>query len=217
MRTTFQAVPATRPAPIFPSRYKCNVTSYEIDIGNSQTAISVDIAQLRRDLCRALEHELVASAVLSVSVVDNSRIHELNRRHLQHDFPTDVISFPLDWFSETADSPASGPTGRSAGAGIEGEIVISAEFAAESAVRCGWPVQCELTLYAVHGMLHICGYDDLSPDEKAVMRAREISILSALGLEPRYPDDLRRPDDCDDEPPGASPAGVPPQLPEDRS
>ncbi|MEZ6061306.1 MAG: rRNA maturation RNase YbeY [Planctomycetaceae bacterium] len=182
------------------------MTTYELDISVSRTSVPVDVRQLQQDLERALHQEQVARAVLSVSIVDNAAIHELNRRHLQHDFPTDVISFALDWSADDRDSPGNGPAERSAGASIEGEIVVSAEFAAESAERCGWSVQNELTLYVVHGMLHLCGYDDLSGSEKSVMRAREISILTALGLEPRYPDDPRLaiPGD-DDEPPGPAP------------
>ena len=44
-----------------------------------------------------------------------------------------------------------------------------------------WPVQSELTLYVIHGMLHICGYDDLTDDERVLMRSREAAILTALG------------------------------------
>lgn len=141
--------------------------------------------------------EEVASAVISISIVDTATMRKLNNQHLQHDYPTDVISFQLNWEHPNHDAPPARPTGRSAGAKVEGEIVVCADFAAEMAPQCGWEPQSELTLYAIHGMLHICGYDDLTPSEKAIMRSREIAVLSGIGMNPEYPDDV------DDEPPGS--------------
>ena len=142
-------------------------------------------------------------AVLSVTLVDNPTMHRLNREHLQHDYPTDVISFPLEWMcgNESCEDRIGYLDGRAKGALIEGEIVVSVDYAEEMARRCGWTTQNELTLYAVHGMLHICGYDDLTTDEKQVMRSREKAILGHLGIEVTYPDDATF---DDDEPPGTS-------------
>ena len=72
---------------------------------------------------------------------------------------------------------------------IEGEIIASAEMAAEMASSGQWTAMNELTLYVIHGLLHICGYDDLSPAEQAIMRTRERATLNSLGLNPVYPDD----------------------------
>ena len=163
---------------------------FEIDISDSTKSNDIDLQKLSGAIEFALRTEDVASAVLSVSVVDNATIHRLNREHLQHDYPTDVISFQLDWNSETAETPSVAKAGRSRQAAIEGEVVASVEYAREMASRCGWSVQDELTLYVIHGMLHICGYDDLSAGEKEIMRARERCILSRLGLSPWYPDDV---------------------------
>jgi probable rRNA maturation factor len=130
--------------------------------------------------------EQVAAAVLSISIVDNAAIHSLNRDHLQHDYPTDVISFQLD-FSKDDDQLSELPA---AGASIEGEIIACAEMAASMAADGQWSVQDELTLYVIHGLLHICGYDDLNPDDKDVMRSRERTILSSLGLTAVYSEDV---------------------------
>ena len=62
-------------------------------------------------------------------------------------------------------------------------------MAAEMASSGQWTASNELTLYVVHGLLHICGYDDLTPAEKQIMRGRERAVLHALGLQPVYPDD----------------------------
>lgn len=163
--------------------------SFEIDISSSQNTLSIDVRELTRAIERALQIEQVASAVLSVSVVDNQAIHRINREHLQHDFPTDVISFQLH-FAGNGDALHESPSElRAVGAMIEGEIIASAEMAAEMAAAGQWTPMNELTLYVIHGLLHICGYDDLSAEERAIMRARERAILNALGLNPVYPDD----------------------------
>lgn len=174
--------------------------SFEIDISCPSDLDGVDPRGLKTAIMHALSEEQVAGAILSLSIVDNATIHRLNRQHLQHDYPTDVISFPLDWVSPHFSTPPVRKDQRSAGATIEGEIVVSWEYAAKMAPRCGWQTQDELTLYAIHGMLHICGYDDLSPAEKEVMRSRERCILGGMGLVPVYPGDS----ESDMEPPGAS-------------
>ena len=186
------------------------MTNCEIDIHVAWTDQPIDVDNLRAALQHALAEEQVGSAILSVTIVDNESIHAVNQDHLQHDFPTDVISFALEWTHPEHTEPGSGAVDRSVGAAIEGEILVGGEYAAADSHDAGWPLQSELTLYVVHGMLHICGYDDLSPHEKQIMRSREKSILSGLGLTPEYPDD---------EPPGitSSANDREPSLPEDRA
>lgn len=187
---------------------------HEIDISNRQTAIPVDVDALHAAILTALELEQVESAVLSVSVVSNEEIHVLNRDHLDHDYPTDVISFQLDYsedpafdFDDDSDeidedsdsdaiedqddqsSSASSTDLRAAGAMIEGEVIASAEMAESMAADGRWSTQDELTLYVVHGLLHICGYDDLTDEEKQIMRSRERAIMAALGLKAIYAED----------------------------
>jgi len=165
--------------------------SYELDIVAGPSASEIDLQQLEHALVQVLEVEAVAEAVLSITLTDNKTIHQLNQHYLQHDFATDVISFPLDWRHPQREFPDNGPARRSEGARIEGEIVASVELARSMADRFGWSVQSELTLYVIHGMLHICGYDDLDPAERSTMRCRESAILTGLGLRPageRTPD-----------------------------
>ena len=173
--------------------------SYEIDIANRQTSISVDSSPLQLAVEAGLQLEGIQQAVLSVTIVDNATIHQLNRQHLQHDYPTDVISFQLG--CETA---ADGSA-----IAVEGEIVVSAEYAAESAARLDWSPLEELTLYVVHGLLHICGYDDHETDDQARMRDRERAILTALGLTPVYPDQPPFAEAADSTRPSASTTGAP--------
>ena len=197
-------------------------SAFEIDISNRQSALAFDENRVQAAVFRALAIEQVASAVLSISIVDNSAIHKINRDHLQHDYPTDVISFQLDFVSAVdlqcddevenddedlldeddseddaeIDDDSVDVTdcemlteGRAAGAAIEGEIIASAEMAVSMATDGEWSAEAELILYIVHGLLHICGYDDLTPEEKCIMRARERAILSELGLTAIYAED----------------------------
>lgn len=174
---------------------------YEIDISCSHPTYQLDRSHLLKTLRHGLHVECVRNAVLSVTVVDSLTMHRLNREHLQHDYPTDVISFQLEWTSGDgrAATPSQLPTGRSANADIEGEVVVNADIAGEIAEQCGWSTKDELTLYAVHGMLHICGYDDQTGDERKIMRAREKAVLLGIGLTPQYHGPHRA---DDDEPPG---------------
>ena len=191
---------------------------FEIDICNSQQILPIADNELRQALVTGLQIEGVQSAVLSVSIVDNAAIHVLNREHLQHDYPTDVISFQLDFYVQDPENhadcgndfdsddvaevdPVRTPTRdrpdhsipeesrRAVGASIEGEIIASAEMAAEMAKDGGWTPLAELKLYLIHGMLHICGYDDLSAEEQGLMRSRERIIMAELGLKAIYTED----------------------------
>jgi probable rRNA maturation factor len=93
-------------------------------------------------------------------------MHELNRRHLDHDYPTDVLSFTLE----------------DDGKHLEGEVVISADTAEVEAAERGWTAAGEQLLYVVHGILHLVGYRDKSPAEIEEMRAAEEMYLRRFGF-----------------------------------
>ncbi|MGV2335928.1 MAG UNVERIFIED_CONTAM: rRNA maturation RNase YbeY [Planctomycetaceae bacterium] len=179
-------------------------------ISETTSRCSQSTAQaIRRAVVTALREEHVQAAVVSITLVDNETIHRVNREHLQHDYPTDVISFQLDYntddnaddeeeenhYDEHETETAAESQAQDEGNEvprcimIEGEIIASAEMAIQMASECGWSPSSELLLYIIHGLLHICGYDDLSPPEKTVMRSRERHILGLLGLQPAYPQD----------------------------
>jgi probable rRNA maturation factor len=122
---------------------------------------------VRETISKVLEGERIGDAEVSLAFVDNQTIQPLNKRYLQHDEATDVLSFPL-----------SEPNARR----LAGELVISAEIAKLQAEEHGHPVQAELALYVIHGLLHLCGYDDKTPAGAAAMRERERYYLEHLGL-----------------------------------
>ncbi|HUE13628.1 MAG TPA: rRNA maturation RNase YbeY [Planctomycetaceae bacterium] len=143
--------------------------------------MSVPAGRIRRIARLALAAEEVAQATISVALVDNQAIHRLNRRHLNHDYETDVLSFLFDSRPNESTTAVVPTNPRGTGRRIDGEIVISAEMALQSAPRFGWTATEELSLYLVHGLLHLCGYDDGADSERRLMKKRERAILNLLG------------------------------------
>jgi len=139
----------------------------KIAIASPQEVVPIDRARLREVVRTVLDGERVKDAEISLAFVDNPTIHRLNQRYLQHDEPTDVLSFPL-----------SEPNA----AKLAGELVIGAEVAKAQAEERGHDVQAELALYVIHGLLHLCGYDDHDDTGRRAMRERERHYLALLSL-----------------------------------
>jgi probable rRNA maturation factor len=139
----------------------------KIAVASPQEAVEIDRGRMREIVRAVLAGENVADAEISLAFVDNPTIHTLNKRYLDHDEPTDVLSFPL--------SEANAKR-------LAGELVIGAEVALAQAQERGHDVQAELALYVIHGMLHLCGYDDKNAAAEQTMRKRERHYLVALGL-----------------------------------
>jgi probable rRNA maturation factor len=139
----------------------------KISIATPQETVPVDRAIMRQVARTVLDGESMGDAEVSLAFVDNRTIHQLNRRYLHHDEPTDVLSFPL-----------SEPGARR----LAGELVLGAEVAQAQAASRGHDVQAELALYVIHGLLHLCGYDDTTEKAAAEMRQRERHYLQRLGL-----------------------------------
>src|SRR3954454_14743892 len=143
--------------------------SFRIKVASPQDVVPLDRARLREVARAVLEGEGVAAASVSLAFVDNPTIHRLNKQFLDHDEPTDVLTFPL-----------SGPGAKT----LEGEVVIGAEVARAQSAQRGHDEQAELALYVIHGLLHLCGYDDTTTVATRRMRERERHYLQALGLPP---------------------------------
>jgi probable rRNA maturation factor len=141
---------------------------FELSLANEQSVHAVDAARLLSAARRILDDSPFKSAAISVAVVDDPRIHALNRQFLQHDWPTDVLSFLLD----SSDSH------------LDGEIILSADTAASAADEHGTTAADEQLLYVIHGMLHLLGYDDLQPADADQMRAAEQRYLKQCAVAP---------------------------------
>jgi len=128
-------------------------------------------ALIERAAQAALAHQKESLDVnLSVVLTDNRRLHKLNRDYLGIDAPTDVLSFPA--------SEADPETG----ARYLGDILISVPYARQGAKEAGHPLESELQLLVVHGVLHLLGHDHAKPKEKAKMWKAQRDILESLGL-----------------------------------
>jgi probable rRNA maturation factor len=138
-----------------------------VSVASPQASVPIDRGRMREVARAVLEGEGQVEGEISLAFVDNETIQRLNQRYLDHDEPTDVLSFPL------SDAHAKK---------LSGELVIGAEVARAQAESRGHDVQAELALYVIHGLLHLCGYDDDSAAAAAQMRERERHYLSKLGL-----------------------------------
>ena len=143
----------------------------EIEISDTQRHLKVDrnaLIELARGVLIAEERP---DASISIALVDDGTIHRLNRRHLEHDCPTDVLTFPLSDLLDPA---------------LSGELVVSAETAVATARELGGDPHDELALYIVHGLLHLCGHDDSSSEESAAMSRRQNELLRQIGISSRH-------------------------------
>jgi len=142
----------------------------EIEVTNHQSHMTLETARLEAAVQAVLEDAATAAAAVSVAVVDDATIRQLNGRYLKHDGPTDVLSFVLQRSPDR----------------LEGEVVVSAERALAVAPQFGWAPAEELLLYVIHGALHLVGYDDGTRRGRAAMRRRERACLARFGVEARF-------------------------------
>jgi probable rRNA maturation factor len=115
----------------------------------------IDRARLKRVAQKTLRAEK-SSMPLAIYITTDAEIHQLNRAFHATDAPTDVLSFPMD---------------------DGGDIAISYETAKRQAHDAGWRIADEIELLTVHGILHLLGYDDLTPRQRARMWKRQAQIL----------------------------------------
>ncbi|MGM0874309.1 MAG: rRNA maturation RNase YbeY [Bacillota bacterium] len=121
--------------------------------------------------------EITQDAELSVTFVTNERIQEVNREYRNKDQPTDVISFALEEMGE----------GEIEIVGLEqppmlGDIIISIPRAKEQAIEYGHSFIRELGFLAVHGFLHLLGYDHMNDEDEKEMFTKQKDILDRYGL-----------------------------------
>ena len=132
---------------------------------------------VRRSCTAVLVNEdFDGSAEISVTFVDDERIHELNKQFRNVDAPTDVLSFPLGENGVYDVNPDTG-------AKMLGDIVISLEHAVAQAKLYEHTLQREVAFLTVHSMLHLLGYDHVNGGlERVHMREKEEEVLTKLGL-----------------------------------
>lgn len=139
--------------------------------------IPVGVRPLIRKCCSAvLKNEGISdSCEISVTIVDNETIRQLNSQTRGIDRATDVLSFPLGENGEYEVNYATDAL-------LLGDIVISLPKAFEQAQEYGHSAEREIAFLTVHSMLHLLGYDHIEDADRVVMRAREEEILNYMGI-----------------------------------
>jgi probable rRNA maturation factor len=132
----------------------------------------IDTKELDSVIKFACKHLNIENPLLNIVIVDNKRIQEINRDYRNKDAVTDVISFA---FEEAKDLEYEDVR-------FLGEIYISYERCKEQAKDYGHSVRREFCYLAVHGLLHLLGYDHMNEEDKKVMRALEEEILNEYDI-----------------------------------
>ena len=135
-------------------------------------------------LSTAKELELGENFEVSITIVDNARIHEINRQYRSIDRPTDVISFAIEdnddedfnVFFDADEERITVPR-------LLGDIFISIDKVKEQAKEFGHSYEREIGFLVVHGFLHLNGYDHQTEKEEKEMFALQEKILKEHGLE----------------------------------
>ena len=139
----------------------------QIDINNKQDKIEIDqnYKKLFKKIAKiAADMENYESGTVSVALIRNDEIRELNKKFRNKNESTDVLSFPMD-------------------EKIWGDIIISVDKVIEQAEEYGHSIKRELTYLYTHGILHLLGYDHKEDSDKKIMRQKEEEILSEFGLQ----------------------------------
>ncbi len=138
----------------------------KMEINNQQDKIDID-KSLYKDfeniITKATEMEGYDGGEISIALVDNKKIKELNKKFRKKNEVTDVLSFPMD------DE-------------ILGDIIISAERASSQSKDYGHSFKREICYLVTHGILHLLGYDHKTEGEKKEMRKKEERILKELEI-----------------------------------
>ncbi|MGL4943599.1 MAG: rRNA maturation RNase YbeY [Thermoguttaceae bacterium] len=140
-----------------------------LEVLDEQEDVELDLDDVRTLSLSILETAGVTAGRIEVVIATDEMVHELNRQFLQHDYPTDVISFAIE-----ADLSAGY---------LEGSVIVSGEMARSRAPEFGTSPATECMLYIVHGLLHLVGFDDHDPEERYIMRRREREVLLTIGID----------------------------------
>lgn len=152
-----------------------------VDVANAD-GVSISPQLIRRLVRTILTANSWTGGEISVAIVDGPTMQALNRQYLNHDYPTDVLAFPLQ----------THPRRR----WISGEVIVCAEIARQSAIEYGIDPTHELALYVVHGTLHLAGLNDKTPGERRKMREAELHFMTQFGLAYCSPDESNQVKGC---------------------
>lgn len=137
-------------------------------IQNRQKLLTVDVGRVRRSLKRLLKELGFKNSEVSLLLVDDDQIREINKNYLQRDRPTNVISFAMTDGAFGDVHPE-----------ILGDIILSVETAARDALTCDIDFMDEVEFLLIHGLLHLLGYnhEDVESNEAKKMKKLERELF----------------------------------------
>ena len=154
-------------------------TDQELGIGYAALASQVADKVLEMEKCPY-------DGQVNLVLTDNEEIKRVNTDFRNIQAPTDVLSFPMIRFETPADYSVAEDDEScfdlDSGELLLGDIMISAERAAAQAEEYGHSVKREFCFLVAHSMLHLLGYDHMTPEEAAVMEAKQEEVLQRLGI-----------------------------------
>ena len=136
----------------------------KLEMTDRQSALDMTEQAVRETVRGALQAE-GADAELSLVLVADAEMCELNARFTGRAETTDVLAFPYE----------------ATGGAVRGEVVVNAELAVRQAAGRRHGAEDELILYVVHGLLHLLGYDDHDPPDARRMHKRALEIMASMG------------------------------------
>lgn len=149
-----------------------------IDLMDETAALKdSDLQFVEKVLLHAAETEEIQNAEVSVTFVTNDMIRGINKEYRGKDEPTDVISFAMEELGEGELEIMGSMAPRTLG-----DIIISLDRTREQAADYGHSFERELGFLAVHGFLHLLGYDHMNKEDEKKMFSRQEEILSSLGI-----------------------------------
>ena len=143
-----------------------------MDIEVRQDEVALDSSVLRAtelSIETCLETQGLKGSEVSLSIVDDREMHELNLQYRGVDRTTDVLSFPLE--EDRPKEPC-----------LLGDIIVSAPKAKQQAEEYGHSLMREMSFLVVHGTLHLLGYDHMTPEEDEEMQRLQEEVLAGLGI-----------------------------------
>ena len=143
-----------------------------VDIEVRQDEVALDSSVLRAmelSIETCLETQGLKGSEVSLSIVDDREMHELNLQYRGVDRTTDVLSFPLE--EDRPKEPC-----------LLGDIIVSAPKAKQQAEEYGHSLLREMSFLVVHGTLHLLGYDHMTPEEDEEMQRLQEEVLAGLGI-----------------------------------
>jgi len=146
----------------------------EIEVFNqTEEDLEKELEELKDFLHKVAKDEKLDNIIYNVIIVDDEQIHQLNKEYRNIDRPTDVISFALeddDSFNRTDIR-------------VLGDIYISIDKVRSQKEEYGHSFKRELYFLAIHGFLHLLGYDHMEKEDEEIMFKKQEEVLSRYGIE----------------------------------